>query len=269
MTVPPSTSRQEAIIVASDAVRAAGEILKANFREEVGIHYKGRANIVTDVDLEADRCLKSILHKEYPYHNILSEETEPPTTDAEYTWILDPLDGTNNYSFGIPFFCVVVALATKHSVEIGIVYDPLRDELFAAQRGRGALLNNRPISVTKKNTVDESLIGFDLGYVDENGRIILQLVNDFWPRVYALRLMGSAALAMAYTACGRLDLYFHRLLYPWELACGQLLVREAGGIVTDWDEHDPGLQENSVIASNKDVHADFLRRIKKYTRSVK
>lgn len=262
MTIPLSRSGKAAIDIAAIAAREAGEILKVNFREEAGVHYKGRANIVTDIDLKADNCLKSLLQAEYPDHNILSEESEPPSSIAEYTWILDPLDGTNNYSFGIPFFCVVIALTRGDDVLISAIYDPLRDELFSAQKGGGAFLNNNPISVTKKTTVNDSLIGLDLGYVDENGEWLLRFITDLWPKVYAFRLMGSAALAMSYAACGRLDLYFHRLLYPWELACGQLLVTEAGGVATDWEGRPLGAGENSIIVSNKAVHTEFLQIIK-------
>jgi myo-inositol-1(or 4)-monophosphatase len=142
---------------------------------------------------------------------------------------------------------------------LGIVYDPLRDEMFSARKGNGATLNNSPIHITRRKTVQESLIGLDLGYVDEKGKRGLEFITSLWPEMYAYRIMGSAALGMAYTACGRLDLYFHFLLYPWELACGQVLVTEAGGVVTDLEGKPPKIGQGSVIASNKAVHADFLR----------
>lgn len=260
--VPLSRSRKDALDVAAAAAREAGVILKARFREEKQVQFKGRANIVTDVDLRAEHSLKSILQAEFPDHNILSEETGAIGVDSNYTWILDPLDGTNNYSFGIPFFSTVIALTEGEDVLLGIVYDPLRDELFSAQKGKGAFLNNQPISITKKTTVQEALIGLDLGYVDEKGRQMLEFITGLWPNMYAFRLMGSAALGMAYAACGRLDLYFHALLYPWELACGQLLVTEAGGVATDWEGKPLGTDENSIIASNEAVHADFLRLVR-------
>ena len=262
MTIPLSVSGKDAIEIAALAAKEAGEILKSNFRQGTEVHYKGRANIVTDVDFKADDCIKSILLKEYPDHNILSEESEPPNSIAEYTWILDPLDGTNNYSFGIPFFCVVIALTKGNDVVLSTIFDPLQNELFSAQKGKGAFLNNKPISVTSKTKVKESLIGLDVGYVAENGKWLLQFITDLWPEAYAFRLMGSAALGMAYAACGRLDLYFHRLLYPWELACGQLLVTEAGGVATDWEGRPLGAGENSVIVSNKAIHNEFLQIIK-------
>ncbi len=261
--LPQSRSGKSAIEVAAGAAREAGETLKANFRRKTQVKYKGRANIVTDADLQSEKTLKSILQAEYPDHSILSEESQPIEGDSGYTWILDPLDGTNNYSFGIPFFCVVIALVRGQDVLLGIVYDPLRDEMFSAQKGKGTLMNSVPAHVTAKRSVRDSLIGLDLGYVDENGKKSLEFITSLWPEMYAYRIMGSAALGMAYTASGRLDLYFHFLLYPWELACGRLLVTEAGGVVTGLEGKPTKIGNGSVIASNKSVHADFLRLMHK------
>ena len=258
-TLPLSQSGKSVLEVAAEAARKAGEILKTHFREKTQVKYKGRANIVTDVDLQSDKSLKSFLRTEYPDHSILSEESQAIVGNSSYKWILDPLDGTNNYSFGIPFFSIVIALTRGEDVLLGIVYDPLRDEMFSARKGKRTTLNNSPIHVTRKKTVQESLIGLDLGYIDEKGKRSLEFITSLWPEMYAYRIMGSAALGMAYTACGRLDLYFHFLLYPWELACGQLLVTEAGGVVTDLEGKPPKIGQGSVIASNKAVHADFLR----------
>jgi len=265
-TLPVSKSGKDPLEVAAEAARKAGEILKAHFRTESRVQYKGRANIVTDVDLQSEQSLKSLLQAEYPDHSILSEESPAITGSSSYTWILDPLDGTNNYSFGIPFFCIVIALASGEDVLLGIVYDPLRDEMFSAQKGKGAYLNNSPIHVTRKTKVQDSLVGLDLGYVAENGKKSLEFIAALWPNMYAYRMMGSAALGMAYTACGRLDLYFHLLLYPWELACGSLFVTEAGGVATDLEGKPLKIGQGSVIASNKAVHADFLRIVREKLR---
>jgi len=265
--LPASQSGKNAFEVACEAAKQAGEILKACFRTESRVQYKGRANIVTDVDLQSENCLKTLLQTEYPDHSILSEESPAITGNSGYKWILDPLDGTNNYSFGIPFFSIVIALVEGSDVLLGIVYDPLRDEMFSAQKGKGAAFNGSPIHVTTKVTVKDSLIGLDLGYVDENGKRSLEFITSLWPRMYAYRVMGSAALGMAYTACGRLDLYFHLLLYPWELACGSLLVTEAGGVATDLKGKPLKVGQGSVIASNKAVHDDFLSIVRE--RSLK
>ncbi len=260
-SIPLSRSGKEAPVVAAEAAKKAGEVLKDHFREGRQVRYKGRANIVTDVDLRADSVLKAFLQSEYPDHSIISEETEPVERASEYTWILDPLDGTNNYSFGIPFFSTVVALTRGDDTLVGVTYDPLRGELFAARKGGGTTLNGRAVSVSAKTNVRDSLVGLDLGYVEENGKRLLEFIAGLWPRMYAYRIMGSSALGMAYAACGRLDLYFHLLLYPWEIACSGLLVTEAGGVVTDWEGRPVAAGESPVIAANGAVHADFLRII--------
>ncbi|UCG82941.1 MAG: inositol monophosphatase [Dehalococcoidia bacterium] len=266
--LPVSRSGKEAVDIACEAARKAGEVLKTHFQEQRQVQYKGRANIVTDVDLKAENAIVSFIQDEYPDHNIISEESDPINRESDYTWVLDPLDGTNNYSFGIPFFATVIAFKSSEDVMVGIIYDPLRDELFAAERGKGARLNGNVISVTKKTKVQDSLIGLDLGYVEENGRHLLKFIADLWPRMYAFRLMGSAALGMAYASCGRLDLYFHALVYPWELACGQLLVTEAGGVISDWEGRPVSYGESSIIASNRAIHADFLRMIRETTQHI-
>lgn len=265
-SIPLSRSGREAAGVAAEAAKKAGEVLRDHFREERQVQYKGRANIVTDADLRADNVLKTFLQSEYPDHGIISEETEPLEGSSDYTWILDPLDGTNNYSFGIPFFGTVIALRRGDETLVGVTYDPLRGELFAARRGGGTTLNDRPVSVSAKANVRDSLIGLDLGYVEENGRLLLGFIGDLWPRMYAYRIMGSAALGMAYAACGRLDLYCHLLLYPWELACSELIVAEAGGVVTDWEGAPVIAGESSIIAAGAAVHADFLRLIRETAR---
>ena len=260
--LPLSTSGGDALAVAEAAARKAGEILRLHFRDTRQVEYKGRANIVTDVDLRVEEEVRAFLHAQFPEHSIVSEESRPITGSSEYTWVLDPLDGTNNYSFGIPFFGTIIALKAGEDVRLGMIYDPLRDELFSAVRGRGATLNSKPMSVSRKKSVKDSLIGTDLGYVDDNGSRILDLMARVWPNLYAFRIMGSAGLGMAYTSCGRLDAYFHLLVYPWEVACGQLLVTEAGGTATNFDGRPPGTGESSIIVSNKAVHADLLRIVR-------
>lgn len=260
--LPLSRSGRNALEVATAAAREAGGIMEAGFTKEKQVKYKGKGNMVTDVDLKVDKALKSCLQGEYPTHSILSEESEAISGDSGYTWILDPLDGTNNYSFGIPFFSTVIALVKGEDVLLGVVYDPLRDELFSAQKGEGAFLNGSPIHVSKKNTVQDSVLAFDLGYVEDKGKRTLEFITALWRKMHSIRIMGSGALGLAYAACGRADLYFHPHLYPWELACGLLLVTEAGGVMTDWEGRRLRIGESSTIASNSAVHAEFLKLVK-------
>ena len=259
-TIPHSRSGLRALEVAVRAAKSSCETLRSHFHTEKRVELKGRGNIVTDVDLLAEGEMVALLRDEYPEFGILSEESEEIEGDSGYTWVIDPIDGTNNYTFGIPFFCVNVALVQGEEILLGVTYDPLRDELFTAERGGGAFLNGTPISVSKKGRVQDSFIGYDMGYDDGLGREILKVAGALWPNIYGLRVMGSAALGLAYTACGRLDLYFHRSLYPWDIASGVLLVREAGGRVVGWGGEDVGFRDKGLIASNEVIIRDFLGR---------
>jgi myo-inositol-1(or 4)-monophosphatase len=219
MTSPPlSQTGRSALEVATRVAEEAGRLLLQRFSSEKQINYKaGRANIVTDVDLLVEKHIISILRSEYPEFGILSEESEAIAGDAHYTWIVDPLDGTNNYSFGIPFFCVNIALARGEEVLLSLTFDPLRGETFRAEQGRGAFLNDHPVSVSQRKSVKASEIGCDMGYDAARGKQVLDAIMSLWPNMHGLRLMGSAALGLAYTACGRFDLYLQPHLSPWDV----------------------------------------------------
>ena len=261
MELPLSRSGRGALEIVTHAAREAGKTLRSHFYADKQVELKGRGNIVTDVDLLVDRDIITILRDEYPDSGILSEESEEIEGDSGYTWVIDPLDGTNNYAFGIPFFSVNIALVQGEEILLGITYDPLRDEVFQAEGRRGAFLNGSPISISTKTRVRDSFIGYDMGYDDEEGREILRVARRLWPNIYGLRVMGSAALGLAYAACGRVDLYFHRFLYPWDIASGILLVREAGGRVVGWGGEDATIKNKGLIASNEAIIGDFLGRV--------
>ncbi len=259
--LPIGGSGRGAYEVAVQAVREAGDIIMAHFHGEKRISYKeGRSNIVTDVDVLAEEKILALLQQEYPHFSIMTEESEDIAGDSPYTWIIDPIDGTRNYAYGIPHFCVALALARGEELLLGISYDPVRGELFRAEKGQGAFLNDSPIAVSTRTSLGESLVGFDMGYDAEIGQEILGVASALWPRVVSVRVMGSAALGLAYVASGRLDMYFHLALYPWDLAGGILLVSEAGGVVTELDGQPVGIQSKSVIATNRDIHQDFMGR---------
>ena len=203
------------------------------------------------------------MKNEYPDHNILSEESNAATQVAGYTWIVDPLDGTNNYVFGIPFFCTNIALVKDENILLGVTYDPLREELFRAERGQGAYLNDSAIQVSKESSLQASLVGLDLGYSDKRGRELLDIITTkLWGQVHCLRILGSASLGLAYVACGRVNLYFHRYLYPWDVASGILLIREAGGKITDWQGQSVNFQNKQIIASNHELLNEFMLLLK-------
>jgi myo-inositol-1(or 4)-monophosphatase len=257
--VPASQSGRSALEVSIDAARRAGQIVRDRFQTHKEISFKGRANIVTDVDLEAERSILGLVRTEYPEFGILSEESDPIKTGSAYTWVVDPIDGTRNLAEGIPHFCVVVALAKGDEVVVGVTYDPMKEELFTAERGKGAFLNGSPISVSQRQEIADSILGFDLGYTDEKAGFALDMVRSLWPGLQAMRLMGSSALGLAYAAAGRTDLYFHHFLSPWDIASGLLLAREAGGEVVDKQGQPANLYTPSVIVSSPHLIDRFLQ----------
>ncbi len=248
--LPLARSGRTAFEIATEAAKEAGIVILEHFYSKKDITRKGKSNLVTEVDTSTEKLIIDRLKNEYPDYSILSEESNSSTSVHAYTWVVDPLDGTNNYVFGIPFFCTNIALVNNEDILLGITYDPVRDELFHSERGQGAYLNGSSIHVSNVSLLEDSLVGVDLGYNVEEGEKILDVIKKLWSQVHCLRLMGSAALSLAYVACGRISLYLHRYLYPWDIASGLLLVREANGEVVDWSWKPAGLQTEKIIASN-------------------
>ena len=257
--LPLSRSGRTALDVAIEAAGLAGQIIMDRFETSLDIRFKGRADIVTDVDLAAEKAILGLLQGEFPEFGVLAEESAPIDSNSGYTWVVDPLDGTRNYANGIPHFCTVVALAKGADMVLGITYDPVRKERFTAEAGKGATLNGTPISVTGTAEVSQAAICFDLGYVDEKAGLALDMIRSLWPNVRSLRLMGSSALGIAYAAAGRVDMYFHHALSPWDIASGLLLVTEAGGIVVDRQGNTANLHTPSIIAANPTLVGNFLK----------
>ncbi len=257
--LPRSTSGQTALSVCETAARRAGALVMGRFRSDVEVSLKGRANVVTDADLASERLILDYVGAEYPEFGILSEESAPVVGSSPYTWVVDPIDGTRNFAEGIPHFCVVVAIAAGADVVAGVTYDPVRDEMFAAQRGRGATLNGEPMQVSDRQQIDEAVLGFDLGYNFDQAKLLLEMAGGIWPQVQAYRLMGSSAMSLAYAACGRIDLYFHHSLSAWDIASGILLAREAGGQVLDRSTlEEATLFSSGLIVSNPTLVDQFL-----------
>ncbi len=248
--------------------REEGALLLDYFRrprKEIGVTAKGRGNLVTEADLQGEKLILERLGAEFPGWQVTAEESTPVVNDSPYTWIVDPLDGTNNFSFGIPFFSVTLAALRHGEVEFGLVYDPLREEMFWAERGEGAHLNGMALAASGKDRLQDSLVGLDMGYDDARGAEMLDFLRQLWPGVFSFRILGSGALALAYVATGRLDVYMHRRLYPWDIAGGTLLVREAGGVVTDWQGQPPTIHTNQVVAAGPAIHAQLLSHMSRLT----
>lgn len=248
--------------VAEFASREAGKILMARLGGSNDIHVKGKRNIVTEADLASEKYILQVIKEEYPQHGILSEEQGEDNPDREYVWIVDPLDGTNNFFFGIPYFCVNVALTHNEDVIMGVTYDPVRDEMFHATKFGGAFLNGSKIRISAVNTLLNASVGVDLGYVREQAKAILDVALKLLPQIHCLRLLGSASLGMAYVACGRFSLYCHRHLYPWDTASGLVLIKEAGGEVKGWSGKPANIHEQQIIAANDKLLSEFEQWLK-------
>jgi myo-inositol-1(or 4)-monophosphatase len=260
LTLPVAQSGDDAETVARRCLAEGGRLAMDRFRQPQSVSVKGRGNLVTQVDLAIETYIARTLGEEFPDHALLSEESFPSVNELEgWMWVVDPLDGTRNYVSGIPFFCINIALCFAGETVAGWTYDPVHDELFHARQGGGAWVNDQPARVSKKTSVQSSVMGFDMGYDDTRAGYMLNVMMSLWPGMQAIRIPGSAALGLAYAACGRYDLFTHNLLYPWDLAPGILLVREAGGVITDREGGVINLKSEGAIAGGASVHEDFLR----------
>ena len=245
--------------------RSAGEILQNWWPKAKNIKTKGTDDIVTNVDMESEKYIRSEIATCFPEHGIFGEEESGDDPRQGYVWIIDPVDGTRNYAWGIPFFSLVIALAKDGEVIAGVNYDPLHNEMFHAARGKGAYLNENEIKVSRMESLEGSILGMDLAYEDEKGTVdMLGAVTKLWPRLKTARIMGSSALGLSYVAAGRTDIYFHHQLQPYDQAAGLLLVEEAGGIVTDRQGMRAGLYSDGIIASCSPLHEDFMKETKSY-----
>ncbi|MBM4406212.1 MAG: inositol monophosphatase [Chloroflexi bacterium] len=259
-TLPASRSGAPAIEVAREIVLEAGDILRRRAAQELRVSEKGRANLVTNADVEVENFYAERLTAEFPGHGILGEESGRRGGTGPYTWIVDPLDGTRNYALGLPYYASTIALTHGGEIILGFTYNPVSNEIFWADRGNGAYLNEKRIYVSRRKRLAQCTVGTDMGYSDVLAGHALDLLNRLWPGMEAVRIMGSAALGIAYAACGRTDLYFHHHLSPWDIAAGILITQEAGGVVTDRNGGAMRLETPHLIASNAELLQEFLRR---------
>ncbi|MEL0583335.1 MAG: inositol monophosphatase family protein [Candidatus Thiodiazotropha sp. (ex. Lucinoma kazani)] len=251
------------LTIAVRAAREASRIITRNFNriDRLTITDKGSNDFVSEVDRNAEAIIINILREKYPHHAILAEESGKHVGD-DYQWIIDPLDGTTNFLHGFPQFAISIALKIKGRLEMGVVYDPISDEMFTASRGEGALLNDRKIRVSGRKSLEGALLGTGLPYRDfsftDN---YLGMLKDLMKDSAGIRRPGSAALDFAYLAAGRTDGFWELGLSEWDFAAGAVLVREAGGLVTDIGGGERFLNTGNVIAGNIKVHNAMLKRI--------
>jgi myo-inositol-1(or 4)-monophosphatase len=245
--------------VAVRAARAAGRIQRESFGKVVQVEHKGAIDLVTAIDRRSERAILAIVERAFPAHGVLAEESDPRTGDGEHLWVIDPLDGTTNYSRGFPYFCVSVALARAGRVVVAAVYQPLLDELFTAIRGQGAFLNGRPLRVSNQGLLDQAFLATGFPYDIRRGRRTnIDHFTNFATRCLAIRRAGAAALDLAYVAAGRFDGFWELKLRPWDIAAAALLVEEAGGRVSGLAGRPWRLPVRDVVASNGLVHREML-----------
>jgi myo-inositol-1(or 4)-monophosphatase len=235
-------------------------ILKNGYGKKQKIQFKGEINLVTEMDHRAEAAVIEILEMAFPDHGILTEESKGREGSGSYRWILDPLDGTTNYAHGYPFFCVSLALEKDGQIIWGIIYDPLREELFAAEAGRGATVNGKALQVSATRHIQQSFLCTGFPYdMRESRDDNLRYFSRFAKTVQAIRRDGSAALDLCYVAMGRFDGFWEMKLNPWDVAAGSLIVTEAGGRVTDFSGNHFSIHGQEILASNGLIHDQMLR----------
>ena len=244
-----------------ELAREAGAVLTSYFGK-VAIEYKGEVDLVTEADRSSERLVVGRIRKEFPGHDLIGEEGSRVETGSDFRWYVDPLDGTTNFAHGYPVFCVSIALEHKGERIAGVIYDPCRDELFAAEKGSGSRLNGKPIQVSKIKRLAESLVstGFPSHKRHKNPNI--HFYHQITLRSHGVRRAGSAALDLCCVACGRYDGFWEFNLNSWDTAAGVLLVAEAGGRVTDFTGGPFDISSKEVLASNSLVHDEFLAEFK-------
>lgn len=251
----------------SEIAREAGALLMQHFRQGLKIEYKGDADLVTAADRASEALIRERIKKSFPTHDVLGEEQGLTDQGSDYRWYVDPLDGTTNFAHGYPVFCVSMALEHRSGTTAqrvaGVVYDPTRDEMFTAERGKGALLNGKPIRVSKTSQLKECLVatGFPSHKRHKNPNIFFY--HQITLRTHGVRRAGSAALDLCNVACGRFDGFWEFNLNPWDTAAGALIVEEAGGKVSRFDGSSFQVDSRETLASNGLVHLALVQEFRR------
>ncbi|HKG13747.1 MAG TPA: inositol monophosphatase family protein [Pyrinomonadaceae bacterium] len=247
---------------AIQTAREAGGVLAEKFGRALRVTNKGDIDLVTEADIAAERLIVERIRSHHPRHAILTEESGDVISLGDagsgYKWVVDPLDGTTNYAHGYPVFCVSIALEHEGSVVLGVVYDPTREELFAAERGGGATLNGRSLRVSETDELNSALLCTGFPYDVRDRGDFARHFRNFIMRAQSVRRDGAAALDLAYVAAGRFDAFYEEGLRPWDVAAGVLLVEEAGGRVTHYDGSPFRIYTPPIAASNGRIHEAML-----------
>ncbi|GAB4223791.1 MAG: inositol monophosphatase family protein [Gammaproteobacteria bacterium] len=254
------------INIAIKAARNAGNVITKGLErlDIIDVLEKNPLDFVTEIDHQAEKIIIDTIHKAYPNHSILAEETGAiPKQDQDITWIIDPLDGTHNFMRGLPHFCVSIAVQKGKTVEHGVIYDPIRHELFTASRGQGARCNNHRLRVTQRNQLEGAMLAtaFPWGKQQVIDHYLTRSRSLFTDYAYKIRCTGSAALDLAYVAAGRLDGFWELELQPWDMAAGALMIKEAGGLVSDFDGSEAYLERGNIVGASPRVFKALLQAL--------
>ena len=264
---PDLTALLETAVTAG---RQAGAVLMRYAQTGFRVEYKNPINLVTEADHAAEQCVIDAIRSRYPTHSILAEERgHVDQGSSPYVWIIDPLDGTTNFAHGFPAYCVSIGLEHEGEAVLGVVYDPTRDELFSSKRGGGACLNGRPILVSKTAKLDHALLVTGFAYdIRETRQNNLDHFVRFALRAQGIRRTGSAALDLCYVAAGRFDGFWEVKLNPWDMAAGTVILREAGGQITNFHGEPHSLYGQELVASNGLIHGPMLSVIQESLRAA-
>ncbi len=249
----------EYLEIAVEIAREAGALIAQLAQRPHEIAYKRPADLVTDADRRSEALIVERLHSHFPKHAIVAEEGSGLESDSDYCWYVDPLDGTTNFAHGFPVFCVSLGLAYRGEVIAGTVYDPTREELFTAERGAGAYLNHKRLTVSKTPTLSESLLATGFPPFASNHEVNMELFFRLTQLSHGIRRAGSAALDLCSVAAGRFDGFWELKLNPWDKAAGSLMVTEAGGKITDLAGHPFELLGHEIFASNGHIHEESVQ----------
>ncbi len=247
--------------VALLAAKKAGTIIKTNYGKKLQVTVKGEAgkDFVTNADFGSEKAIISTIKKAFPDHAILAEESGAHAGTSEYTWVIDPLDGTTNFSRNIPFFSIAIALARKGEIILGLVYNPILNELFFAEKGSKAFLNNKPISVSERKTLAKSILSQSFDYSNEKRKDNFRNIQKTFFQIEGFRLYHSTELELCNVACGRTEGYMVSSSNPWDIAAGAFIVERAGGKVTNFDGTKWSCQVPRIVATNKRIHKELLQ----------
>ncbi len=262
--------RSPLMTVMTDAVMKASRSLKRDFGEveNLQVSRKGPGDFVSAADRKAEQILREVLEKARPGYGFVMEEAGiVEGTDPSHRWHIDPLDGTTNFLHGLPQFAISVGLERDGQVVAGVIYDPVKDEMFIAEKGKGAFLNNRRIRVAARTDMADAVVGCGLPHIGKGDHgLFLREAAAVMGSVAGMRRFGAAALDLAYVACGRIDAYWERGLNSWDLAAGLILIREAGGYISDADGGSDPMTKGTIACGNEVLHRDLLKLLKQAKR---